>query len=425
MKKLFLIASVFAVGSFLSAAAAPPDSVQCSPDNGGIKLPKDFCAVVVADSLGMSRHITVNDNGDVYVALSDANHGGGIAALRDTNGDGKADIIKYFGDDTGTGINLQHGYLYFAPDTGVLRYKMKQGELVPTSTPQTVVKDLPVQHQHSSKTIAFDDKGWLYVDIGAPSNACQKQDRTPHSPGMLPCPLLKRHGGVWRFQADKLNQAQSEGERFITGMRNGVALDWNPVDKQLYVVMHGRDQLHDLWPEQYSIAQSAELPAEQFFQLEKGDNLGWPFCYYNWMTHKKVINPEYQGREDKVGPCSKYEQPIMAFPGHWAPDALLFYTGKQFPKKYYGGAFIAFHGSWNRAPKVQQGYKIVFVPFANGKPVGKYSNFAVGFKGREKLDSPENARFRPVGLAQGPDGSLYIVDSHQGRVWRVLYRGDR
>lgn len=424
MKQLFLIVSLFLAGIFATAAAAPKSTLQCSPDNGGIELPKGFCAVVVADSLGMSRHITVNDNGDVYVSLSRESHGGGIAALRDTNGDGQADVIKYFGDDTGTGIALHNGYLYFAPDTGVLRYKMKPGELLPASASQTVVKGLPEQHEHSSKSIAFDNEGWLYVDIGAPSNSCQKRDRVPHSPGLLPCPLLERHAGVWRFHANKLNQAQNDGERFITGMRNGVALDWNPLDKQLYVAMHGRDQLHDLWPEQYTVAQSAELPAEQFFRLDKGDNLGWPYCYYNWMTHRKVINPEYKGHEGEVGPCSKYEQPIVAFPGHWAPDALLFYTGKQFPKEYYGGAFIAFHGSWNRAPKVQQGYKVVFVPFKNGKPAGKYSDFAVGFKGQKKLASPDNAKFRPVGLAQGPDGSLYIVDSHQGRVWRVIYRGN-
>ncbi|HET7370593.1 MAG TPA: PQQ-dependent sugar dehydrogenase [Gammaproteobacteria bacterium] len=423
MKAAALLAVLFACASATAAAAPGNADVQCSPNNGGITLPDGFCAVVVADALGMARHIAVNDNGDVYVALSRENHGGGIVALRDTDGDGQADTTRYFGNQTGTGIAIHNGYLYFAPDESVLRYKMQAGELVPESEPQTVVAGLPEQNEHAAKSIAFDSRGGLYVNIGAPSNDCQKQDRAPHSPGMWPCPLLKQHGGIWRFDADELQQSQADGQRFATGIRNAVAIDWNPLEKQLYVVQHGRDQLHDLWPEQYTIAQSAELPAEQFYQVDEGDNFGWPYCYYNWMTDKKVLNPEYQRHSDEID-CSKYEKPIMAFPGHWAPDALLFYTGNAFPAHYHGGAFIAFHGSWNRAPKPQEGYRVVFVPFENGKPADKYETFARGFKGQDKLAAPANAKFRPVGLAQGPDGSLYIVDSHQGRVWRVMYTGN-
>ncbi len=112
----------------------------------------------------------------------------------------------------------------------------------------------------------------------------------------------------------------------------------------------------------------------------------------------------------------------MAFPGHWAPDGLLFYTGEMFPESYRGGAFIAFHGSWNRAPLPQGGYKVVFVPFAGDEPAGSYEVFADGFAGENV--GPRSALHRPMGLAQGPDGSLYITDDRRGRIWRVFYTGD-
>lgn len=113
---------------------------------------------------------------------------------------------------------------------------------------------------------------------------------------------------------------------------------------------------------------------------------------------------------------------MLAFPGHWAPNDLLFYTGSQFPARYRNGAFIAFHGSWNRAPQRQAGYFVVFVPFIQGEPAREWEIFADDFTGTAApVESPADARFRPMGLAQGADGSLYISDSQRGRVWRVLY----
>ena len=131
--------------------------------------------------------------------------------------------------------------------------------------------------------------------------------------------------------------------------------------------------------------------------------------------------PEYGGDGDKVGRCDQYDDPIMAFPAHWAPNDLLFYTHDKFPDEYQGGALIAFHGSWNRAPLPQQGYKVVFVPFDNTLPAGDWQVFANGFAGQETFYSTRDAQFRPMGLAQGPNGELYITDSQIGRVWRVTY----
>lgn len=408
----------------LKTRKAAATGLRCDPDNGGIQVPDGFCARVVADNLGRARHLTVNDNGDIYVALRRPSKGGGIVALRDTTGNGKADIKKRFGKLGGTGIGIRNGYLYFGSDTAVLRYRLTEGMLVPPGKPKTVVKGFPVQRGHAAKPFVFDDKGWMYVNVGAPSNACEQQVRTQRSPGINPCPQLERHGGIWRFKADRLDQTQlRDGYRYTTGIRNAVAVGWNPVSHNLYVVQHGRDQLHQLWPDLYDVKQSAELPAEEFLLVEEGSNFGWPYCYYDHIQGKRLLAPEYGGDGKKVGRCDQFGDPIMAFPGHWAPNDLLFYTGEHFPERYKSGAFIAFHGSWNRAPLEQRGYKVVFVPFNGRLPSSDQETFAEGFAGVQIIKRPSDVRFRPMGLAQGPDGSLYISDSVRGRIWCVIYTG--
>lgn len=409
---------------------APPtgenDVEECAPDDGGLVLPDGFCAAVVADNLGSVRHIVVNDNGDIYAALNERSEGGGIVALRDTDGDGQADVEERFGESSGTGIGLQDGYLYFAPDTAVWRYELDEDELVPSGDREVVATGFPDQDSHAAKPFAFDGAGSLYVNVGAPSNACQEETRTEGSPGQDPCPELERTGGIWQFSADALNQTQEgDGERYATGIRNAVAVAWNDGVDNLYAVQHGRDQLNQLWPDLYDEEESSELPAEEFFKVDEGDDFGWPYCYYDWVdSDQKVLAPEYGGDGSEVGRCSDFEDPIVAFPGHWAPNDLLFYTGDQFPAEYQGGAFIAFHGSWNREPP-QDGYRVTFVPFDGDMPSGDYETFADGFAGEgdERPNTPGEAEHRPMGLAVGPDGSLYISDSVQGRIWRVMHTG--
>ncbi len=408
--------------STFQAVTAPAPDLTCDEDNGGIQLPEGFCAVVVADSLGRARHLSVRDNGDVYVALRRPADEGSIVALRDTDNDGRADVVDHFGEEGGTGIHLRGSYLYFAPDTLIMRYPLAEGELLPSGPPETVVSGFPRQRQHAVKPFEFDDAGYLYVNIGAPANACQDSIRTPGRPGLDPCPLLENHGGVWRFQADELGQTRDAGYRYATGIRNGVANAWNPFTGKLYVAQHGRDDLHRLWPDLYTDSLSRELPAEELFAVGDGSDFGWPYCYYDQLQGRKVLNPEYGGDGQMVDRCADADDPILAFPGHWAPNDLLFYTGGHFPERYQGGAFLAFHGSWNRVPR-QQGYKVVFIPFEGQQITGDYEVFADGFTGAETLVSPGDARFRPMGLTLGPDGSLFITDSVQGRVWRVIYTG--
>ena len=396
-------------------------AVMLSAQEPKITLPSGFKATIFADNLGRARHITINKNGDVYVMLREPHEGSGVVALRDNDMDGRADEIDYFCGMWGTGIEIYQNYLYVAPDTAVYRYELSGDQLVPEGPPEAIVTGLQTQRQHASKPIAFDENGHLYVNIGAPSNACQEQLRTPGSPGQDPCPQLGKHGGIWQFSAVKKNQRLSDAKRYCTGIRHCVAIAMNPVVDQLYAVMHGRDQLNSLWSEHFTVEDNAKLPAEEFLLIREGSNFGWPYCYYDGFKDQLVLAPEYGGDGDKVGRCEQYDDPIMDFPAHWAPNDLIFYTASMFPKKYKNGAFIAFHGSWNRAPKPQQGYKVVFVPFDGEMPSGDYKVFANNFAQTDVIVSTRDAKYRPMGLAQAPDGSLFITDSQRGRIWNVRY----
>ena len=405
-------------------------------DNGKLFLPADFKSVVVVDSLpGRARHIAVNDNGDVYVKLRFPDRGGkgGNAALRDTNNDGRADIIETFGDykndgSYGTAMRIHDGYLYFSSQLIVYRWKLTPGKLIPEGDIEEIVIDDHAHgsHEHVAKPIAFDNQGNLYVPFGAPSNACQVINRTPNSPGIDPCPLLNDHGGVWRFDANKKGQTQRDGVRFATGLRSIVAIDWNPVDENIYVVMHGRDDLLRLWPQLFSPWQSAMLPSEELLRLKEGTNAGWPYCYYDQLQEKKVLAPEYGGDGNIVGRCGEFQKPLIGFPGHWAPNDLFFYHGDQFPERYKNGAFVAFHGSTNRAPYPQSGFFIGFIPFdEKGEPTGKWEVFADGFAGVDPIVNVSDAVYRPMGIAMGPDGSLYIAETEKGKIWRIVYTGKK
>lgn len=385
-----------------------------------ITVPAGFKTETVTGSLGSNRHLVVNSNGDIYVKLSKLKDGKGIFVLRKTGDTYK--VINSFGNYTGTGIAIKNGYLYASSDAEVFRYKFNaNNEIADPSNPEKIVTGLLSKGVHESKSIALDDAGNIYVNIGAPSNACQVSDRSAGSPGQDPCPILNNAGGIWQFKANKTNQSYEEGIRYATGLRNVVGLDWNSKESQLYAMQHGRDQLSQLYPDMFSNEESAELPAEEFFMVKKGSDCGWPYCYYDGQQKKKVLAPEYGGDGNKTGRCDGKEKPVMAFPAHWAPNALLFYTGKMFPGRYKNGAFIAFHGSWNRAPLKQAGYCVVFVPFDKGKPSGSYEIFANGFTGKESISGPGQAKYRPCGLAQGPDGALYISDSREGRIWKITY----
>lgn len=431
MKKIFLIAPsslIFLSIALSSFAYSPIDSTHEKKgkkveDNAGLKLPAGFSATVFADGLGEARHIAVTPEGDVYVKLSSLKNGKGIFYLHDANGDGKADVKTGFGDYTGTGMGIKDGYLYASTDTKVYRYKLDaNGKVIDPNQPELIITGLLDRHEHEAKPFTFDNNGNIYVTIGAYSNACQIKDRTKGSPGMNPCPILDSAGGIWQFKVDKPGQTYGDGIRYATGLRNEMGITWNNDENALYVMQHGRDQLHDLFPDLYTTQQSAELPAECLYRLNKGDNAGWPYIYYDPIQHKKILSPEYGGDGKKEAGENAID-PLVAFPGHMAPDGLLFYEGSMFPEKYKHGAFIAFHGSWNRAPEPQKGYFVAFVPFKDGKPSGDWEIFADNFAGGSQYMSPNQAKHRPCGLAEGPDGSIYVTDDQGGTIYKIVYKG--
>ena len=400
-------------------------------DNGKLALPGGFEALVVVDSVGRARHLAVNDNGDIYIKLRGVTAQGGSVALRDSTGDGKADIIKYFGTykdprSYGTAMRIYNGYIYFSTTATVYRNKLNPGQLLPdTTTEAVVIDDYKGRVEHVAKPIAFDDKGHIYVPFGAPGDMCQVENRVPGSPGQFPCPELELHGGVWQFDANKIGQLQKDGKRYATGIRSLVAMEWNFQDGNLFAVQHGRDDFFRTWPDLYSPYKSAMLPSEEFFRVTEGTNGGWPYYYFDQMQNKKVLNPEYGGDGNKNDGADTVAMPLIGFPGHFAPNDLLFYKGDQFPARYKNGAFIAFHGSTIRAPYPQAGYFVGFVPFKDGKPSGPWEVFADGFSQLDTIENVFDAKGRPMGLAEGPDGSLYITESVNGKVWRVMYKGDK
>jgi mono/diheme cytochrome c family protein len=263
--------------------------------------------------------------------------------------------------------------------------------------------------------------GALLVDIASATNACEKRNRQPLSPGLQPCTEKTSRAGIWRYDADKTGQHFSADERFATGLRNAEGLSVDAAG-QIFATQHGRDQLHEDWPGLYSASRGQEQPAEELVLLRQGADYGWPECYFDSDAKTLVLGPEYGGDGGKkVGLCAERQGPVAFFPGHWAPNDMKIYTGTAFPKAYRGGAFIAFHGSWNRAPAPQAGFNVVFQPLADGKASAPYVIFADGFAGASK--EPTRAAFRPSGLAIAPDGALFISDDVHGRIWRVTYQG--
>jgi glucose/arabinose dehydrogenase len=405
------------------AALPAPDA-----DNGAIALPAGFRAVVVADNLVAGkkalrnlRFLPVAGNGDIYAKTGS----GGIIALRDTNGDGRADLIQEFGSGGGTGIALHDGWLYYSTNDAVYRYQLTPGELVPAGAPELIVGGLPDGGQHNAKNSAFDGAGRLMVEVGSPANAYSDGDRALGAKGKNATEFLKTHGGFWRFDANKPGQTQADGLHFSTGHRHSLALAWQPTAQAFYMVMMGRDQLNTVAPEYYDALDNAERVAEEMHLLREGVNLGRPYTYWDPIKKARMVGPEFGGDNRKRDDNPLYDKPVIAFPAHWAMLQMTCYTGTQFPAKYQGGFFIASHGSWNRSPRSQAGYKVVFVPVNDrGAPTGSYETFADGFAGVEDFTDTNKARFRPAGLATGPDGSLYVGDSEKGRVWRIFYTGE-
>ncbi|MCK8494258.1 PQQ-dependent sugar dehydrogenase [Spirosoma sp. RP8] len=382
-----------------------------------LKVPTGFSASIVAEDLGSARHIAISKTGDIYVKLAKLKDGKGIYRLRDTDKDGVIDERVGFGDYPGTGIYLKNGYLYTSSNSSVFRYKLDEnGEVINPDQPEKLVSGLIVKERDQSKSIAVDNQDNIYVNVASDNDACREAGT---GKGMMPCPILDSAAAIWQFKANKPNQTYADGVRYARGLKNVVGLDWNPVSNSLFVMQHGRGQFHDFYPQYYTAKQSAELPAETMYEVHKGDDAGWPYVYYDQIQKKKILAPEYGGDGKKTG-GEKTIDPAVAFPAHMGPNGLLFYTGTAFPAKYRNGAFIAFH---SQSAELHKGYLVAFVPFKNGKPSGNWEIFADNFAGTDLVKPTGPVQHRPCGLAQGPDGSLYVTDDMNGTLFKIAYKG--
>lgn len=409
-KKSIVAAALFLTQYSFSQTSTPPPIALHVQASSTVRVPTNFKATVVAEGIVGARHMAFNNKGGLYIKLSKLREGKGIIYLKDTDGDGKFDQQTSFGNYPGTGIYLKNGYLYASSNDDVYRYRLdEKGEVLHPEKPEKIVVGLVNRNRDNSKSIVVDNNNNLYVNVGSYLAACLIDPASKKSPA--PCPLLDSVGGIWQFKANQLNQLYKDGIRYATGFKNVVGLDWNSKTKSLFIMEHGRDQLHDLFPEYYSAEQAWLLPAETMYEVKKGAKGGWPYVYYDHFQHKKILSPEYGGDGKKTG-TEKSLEPVVAFPAHLAPNGLLFYSANKFPGKYQQGAFIAFHA---KSAELQNGYLLAFVPFKNGKPAGKWEIFADNF-------TVEKDVHKPCGLALAPDGSIYVSDDAKGTIYKIEYK---
>lgn len=383
-----------------------------------IKLPAGFSATVIADSLGSLRHIAVTKKGDIYVKLSTLKDGKGIYFLSDTNGDGKIDKRMGFANYPGTGIRIAGNALYSSSNSGVYKYELNNnGEVADTGKKETIVTGLVDKGRDNAKAIALDNNNNLYVAVGSYDETCT--DASGH--GIPNCPLLDSVGGIWQFKAGKHNQGYADAVHYAKGLKNVVGMDWNEATHSLFGLQHGRGGLSEKYPKLYTADQGKALPAETLYELNKGADAGWPYVYYDPFLNKKILSPEYGG-DGKKSVDDKYLNPLAAFPAHFGPNDLLFYTGNMFPERYKNGAFIVFHG---QSQTEKKGYFVAFVPFKDGKPSGQWEAFADNFAGVDLANPKGPYHHRPIGIAQGPDGALYVADDLKGTLFKIVYAGDK
>ncbi len=337
-------------------------------------LPVNFHIEIFAENLPNARTLALGDDGVVYVGTRQQ---GSVYAVQDADGDGVADkqFILAEGLYMPNGVAYKDGDLYVAETHRIIRFNDIGQHLSAPPEPTVVYDQFPRDKHHGWKYLAFGPDGLLYTSIGVPCNIC--------------LPTKSIYGTLVRLKPDGSNL-----EILAKGIRNSVGFDWHPESGVLYFTDNGRDYLGD------------DLPPDELNQwTAKGQHFGYPFCHGGMVKDPKL---------GQTKDCEVFEQPVWKFKAHMAPLGILFYTGKQFPKRFQNQLLVAQHGSWNRSKP--HGYRIALVKFRNGKPVAE-RHFISGW-----LTADGKVLGRPTDIMQMPDGSVLIADDTLGVIYRVYYK---
>ena len=367
---------------YATRGVANPSRVVAWPQGKLPAAPEGFEVSLFADALENPRTLYPLPNGDVLVMESLRRQGPSrIILLRDDNKDGKPDRRETFLDNlkSAFGMALHGNRLYVGNTDSVVVFPYRNGDTKISRQGEKLL-DLPAGG-HYTRNILIDAEGKkLYVSVGSTGNVDEEMTDAKD----------RRRAAILQANLDG-----SAMRVFASGLRNAVGLDWEPKSKLLWTVVNERDMLGD------------ELVPDYLTSVKDGAFYGWPYSYFG-----QNEDPRKKGQRPDL--VAKAIKPDFALGSHVAPLGLAFYNGKSFPARYQGGAFIGLHGSWNRSSLV--GYKVVFIPFANGKPSGAMEDFLTGF-----LPNPKSNEVygRPVGVAVWNDGSLLVSDDGGNKIWRV------
>jgi glucose/arabinose dehydrogenase len=371
---------------YATSSADNNPKVAPAPAGAELSVPAGFEVKAFAEG-GFSnpRWLVEGQNGDLFLSDNMANS---ITLLRDANKDGVIDnATERFEFATGLnqpfGMAIQNGYFYIANTNAVLRFKYQPGQTKLEGEGEKII-DLPGEgyRQHWTRNLIFSKDGKkLYVSVGSETNIGEEEPR--------------------RAAINEYNPDGTGHRVYASGIRNPIGLAWNPATGQLWTAVNERDGLGD------------DLVPDYTTSVKEGGFYGWPYSYIG-----KNADPRLDGKGKDL--VEKAIVPDVLLEAHCAALGLVFYTGKMFPKEYQGDAFVAMHGSWNRATR--HGYKVVRVPFEKGKAEGGYENFLVGWV---PDTSAKEVWGRPVGLVMIRDGSLLVVDDGGKKIWRVTYGGKK
>ncbi len=351
--------------------------------------PAGFTVTKFADDLDNPRNTYVGPNRDIFVVESNTKGSADrITVFQDRNKDGEYEIREVFKEDLNSpyGVLIIGDSFYVANTDGLYRFPYKSGQVKLEGEGEKLVT-LPAGGYNNHWTrnlIANDDNSKIYISVGSASNAGEH--------GM---DEEKRRAGILEVNPDGTGEIM-----FASGLRNPVGMSWNPTTKELWTAVNERDKLGD------------NLVPDYITSVKKGGFYGWPYSYYGQIEDPRMKDKAPELVEKAIIP----EVPVGS---HTASLGLTFYEGDNFPQAYKNGAFVGQHGSWNREKLA--GYKVVFVPFENGKPAGESQDFLTGF-----VSELENSEVygRPVDVTVLPDGSLLVNDDSGNTLWKVSYTGN-